>query len=71
MRQNFTYFYLFNNINNNEKTDNFSDFDDIFNILNKNYIEPSKSVINRIIDFSKSYKVIKSSNCEYINLDLN
>ena len=78
MKKNYTFFYLLNDFENiNELIkfnklfdDNFNEFCDVFELLDKAEFEPEKQIVKKIIDFSKSYDVIKlkSSNVE-LNLN--
>ena len=79
MNNNFTLFYLVNHFSNNKITDSeknnfnidFDAFNDVFKILDKLKFEPSQKIINNIINFSKSYDVIKLKSSNTIELNLN
>ncbi len=79
MNKKFTLFYLVNNFSNNKITDsvknnfniNFDAFNDVFKILDKLKFEPSQKIINNIINYSKSYDVIKLKSSNTIELNLN
>ena len=63
------FYYLFDN-SDNSKADN-PNFDDVYRILDKGFIEPPEENVNFIINFAKSYQVmhdIKGNNIEvYMN----
>lgn len=79
MYKNFTLFYLINNFSNNKISDSekniinidFDAFNDVYKILDKLKFEPSQKTIDNIMNFSKSYDVIKLKSSKTIELNLN
>ncbi|MBE9467990.1 MAG: hypothetical protein IMY72_06670 [Bacteroidetes bacterium] len=79
MNKNFTLFYLINHFSNNKIIDSekniintdFDSFNDVFEILEKLQYNPNQNTIDNIINFSKSYDVIKLKSSETIELNLN
>ncbi len=79
MNNYFTLFYFINhfssnNIKNSEKNNfdiDFDVFNDVFTILDKLKFEPHQNTINNIMNFSKSYDVIKLKSLKHVELNLN